>query len=1033
MSDTARWPKYRAKPGWLATAACYVSTDALRGLSLSSGRSEEEDNLEANLKLAERNFVALAQRRVPYRQQAGGLDADDLFRNAQEVLHPEWVLTDGGSCLDISLLFASVCRDCSLAPFLALTDKHAFVLIDCEPLTNPHAGSLHVSKYLEYDGLREVLRPVESEPRWTVFEPQPGQRNRLAGFLEAANITPVDVTLATDTNASFEDAVKAGNEHLSAVRYLIDLKAAWEIGGEPDGSGPSYGPHPTPPPGLRVRSWPPLKDREQLPQLTDEQERCASELTDATGVILLRGGPGLGKRTVAQMIAQRCEAASSRPTWIFSGAGGQVNDLSSAESYQRGEPPPSGGRRLHEWASETSAVARDALARLRQSRDSWLVVVLDAPTVQTWLPTPKASLGQTLLIVDRRGTNQTSASLVADGRNYEWEERTGAQSHFLRRSDPRTVHGVEVIGDGRPALLAAIEALIEYEGDLLTKALIEHEVELTEAAGAPAARPWGKLIAAIKACEESGTEERIGSVQGDAWRWAFGYWRDLVMRRGWWDNDCHRACLTIAAHGRIGCDRALIGREETVNLLIDAGVITETAGNGRVQLPDFLAHGLLCLTAIEDYPLLANHLHDLIMRGSLGEAIVRNWPRFESEVLEFVDLDLVERSARERRAGESSVAFNRAIAELFDAEQVANRDFDAFRSSLARLDRNALSGCDAWVRAWWHYHRARSKLAQASSKSGVFASGVQTGPGSHAYRSGLHAEDAVENARSLIETTDQDRASDHALPTFLDDLEHSVPWVEWMWKRLCLLLTDTPTYTLVPAGGPDETTALFLQSMKSHTLLVNPGLLPAFGLVMEALLGALEPAIAGRSSGIQLPGDEEDLWGSADMELEVAELRIFAARLGLRDQGLVRDCGGPASTFEEIEEATSKVLMDGFLSRVHQMTDGAMEDSVHPWERLLTRAGESALAVRRSIETRNPTERFLVVRCDLVAARAESIKALHGLGRYSQRATRQVLADRGRRQMADVLAHSSGLLPEWIETAAATMADFEAAWQKRDD
>lgn len=369
------WPDWDSND--LLGLVKYVSRAALdMGAFGPPGLYNNPDEKAARTILGEA-YDVLASRRIPYGLSPWTPGARQRIRPSSEVIRTE------GTCLDLAVLFASMCWSVQLRPLIAVggeTNRHAIVIVD---LHQP----LNMSRY-----------PLPTP--FSEFDRRGAPGLYYVSFPQVSGLSPrflaVDLTEATvgggqsgSAIADFDQALEAG------ARWLLHNQLSAEIvdplharGAGVPGTTELGAPDVALVPVIRTRlSMPPGHFRE-----FESRAPLERELAAASETIVLRGESGMGKSMLA---ARRAAAADHGFGWILNASDAEtlMLDLADAERTERDAiADPSTFDRV--------AYAEMALARLRGTRAPWVVVLDNAncepSTLGDWVPTPGP--GQTLIV-----------------------------------------------------------------------------------------------------------------------------------------------------------------------------------------------------------------------------------------------------------------------------------------------------------------------------------------------------------------------------------------------------------------------------------------------------------------------------------------------------------------------------------------------------------------------------------------------------------------------------------------------------------
>jgi hypothetical protein len=410
------WQRRRGRYGDLAR---YVSPKALVGLRLVSDVALDQADSRA---VAERLYETLCEREIGYAHESWIAGPA-----RQQVRHPRWLLEDRwGTCLDLAVTYATMLLEAGLRPLLAVSRRHAFVLVSTERRDSADAIALP-----------GCLGAPEEQHEGVLIVDSP---SALASAIDAGTAIAIDCTCATTPRASFAEATAAGLAEIQHGLMLVDVGWTQTLTGW----------QPFPEPVLRptIRLHVPGSQR-----VFDEYEahrELVAELRDLTGTVVLIGPAGQGKSTIARQIALEAPFGAG---WFLNASEPEalINSLADAELAELNDP----SARLE--SLDRGAYAHGARQRLTGSDDSWVVVLDNAdgdPTkLVPALPSPSAK--QLVLITTT---------------NPDWERLPGLRIRHLPPIDDERVarelggHEMVELVRGRPLLLYAFKRLMQRTG-----------------------------------------------------------------------------------------------------------------------------------------------------------------------------------------------------------------------------------------------------------------------------------------------------------------------------------------------------------------------------------------------------------------------------------------------------------------------------------------------------------------------------------------------------------------------------------------
>ena len=383
-------------------------------------------------------------------------------RGLQFVRDPQWVLEEAGTCLDLSLMYAAMCADYHVRPYVALFEyggtapDHALVILDADRDMNER-------------------RPIRAG--WgpgPVVEFARGGHGGLDPRLlrdevtTTGGLTPVEVTAVTvGHRLDWAEAVTAararvaGRPEPDTIR-LLDVVAAWDSV------------EPLRPPRYRQ----PIRRNIPTPSAPfigyDSRSVILENITgERGGTTILLGDQGTGKSRLAM------EAAADAPwgrAWFLNASTNETLRASLAQAEHRERFGPS---TTALDADQVSDLANLALERLSTTGSGW-VVVLDnvrfAPSEAKWLPQPDPDRHQHLIITT---TEDEAWSAFPGGHLERLEPLPDGELPDWVAAHPLLAE----LAAGRPLL---IDAFARYRGHAGTDALAHGcttVVERRQAAG----------------------------------------------------------------------------------------------------------------------------------------------------------------------------------------------------------------------------------------------------------------------------------------------------------------------------------------------------------------------------------------------------------------------------------------------------------------------------------------------------------------------------------------------------------------------
>ncbi|MFC1431029.1 hypothetical protein ACEZDB_10235 [Streptacidiphilus sp. N1-3] len=364
--------------------ARYASVAAMQRLGLFLHGITAEENGQERLRLL---YERLRQKSIPYNTAPlnSGL--------SQRIRDPEWVDRDSGTCLDLSLMFVTMCMEAGLRPYLCLRTggetQHAFVLVRTDPANA---------------GARYVLPPVSYRPTRTpnVYQLSDGKQLGPEGIA-------IDVTLACrDQDKSFQEACERGSREIERGRgttYLVDI------------AGAQTHPELTPYSWVRAKARPAIGRRlPPRPAFTPFASRVGffaelKQRADKGGLVVLYGAPGMGKSLLAHQLAARADDGCG---WFLDAYDTRTLNasLGEAELDEKGETK----RELGQGAVR-EGFADLARQRLLGSSAPWVVVADNVNVGPSQIVLPQGGSARQLVVVTttERAWADLPETLVLEG------------------------------------------------------------------------------------------------------------------------------------------------------------------------------------------------------------------------------------------------------------------------------------------------------------------------------------------------------------------------------------------------------------------------------------------------------------------------------------------------------------------------------------------------------------------------------------------------------------------------------------------
>lgn len=440
-SHATRWVfNHRYEPK--ARLARFVSEQALDGTELRLRdapiiRQRARKAADGDLLVAEKIYESLLGRGI-----SAAWEEWEPRWIAQPVRHPAKVVYDRhADCLDLALLYASICQAARVPALLAIVSGHAFVLLAPgrfadQPSTDEDAdASAFVWPPLRLDGADSGTGAEEGVHFVKDLGP-------LLTAIEQGTFRAID-PYAVVYGSSFAQAVESGNSELRQPALRI-LDVPW-LHSRPDCA-------PVAAPARAIQMSPYIPGGDDLYEDYPAREQFAAEVAGMTGVIVLRGESGTGKSMLARHLAATAPHGCG---WFLNAS--EAESLTSSLAYAH----LAGRERLPGGADEKNREeqAQAALAALRVAPHPWIVVLDNADgdpgPLRRLTPTPEPERQQLVII--------TSV-------NEQWYEQPDVRVIELEPLPEREIAGtighkrLVELAEGRPLLADAFVRLLRVAG-----------------------------------------------------------------------------------------------------------------------------------------------------------------------------------------------------------------------------------------------------------------------------------------------------------------------------------------------------------------------------------------------------------------------------------------------------------------------------------------------------------------------------------------------------------------------------------------
>lgn len=390
------WPVWNIdldNPNSVRRVAAYVSEHCIhsddrlrpRGALLNEYQDETAATSVDRYNIITERYERLRELKIPYDHEPF------TTAHGQMIRHAQWVLDESGTCLDLTVLLASMCLVSKVVPYLALTYRdrtrtdpgaaHAFPVFDMEREPALQSGRLR------HPVTRDAVAGVTDASAKS-------RRDELLAYVDDGVLVPVDAMRAAassdpDMAVPIDRAIELGHRCLTDTKTWPRLLLVDVISCQMDATEPVT---PLPPPrfGQAIRRFAPTPDTPFIDYPTRKPVLDWLRRS-GTGHRVLYGDQGTGKSRLAR-------ETLGGTGWFLNASNSEnlIRSLAAAEARERG------AELTGLESPDVRAFAEQALERLRTAESSWRIVLDNAngapEALRPWMPHPDAKKIQSVVV-----------------------------------------------------------------------------------------------------------------------------------------------------------------------------------------------------------------------------------------------------------------------------------------------------------------------------------------------------------------------------------------------------------------------------------------------------------------------------------------------------------------------------------------------------------------------------------------------------------------------------------------------------------